>query len=475
MFYLYRPFCLGEDQRENEYARRFGGDEQWVGERWWHKIAHVCQRWRNLVLGSAYYLDVCLLCTYGTPIADILAHSPPLPLAIDYHFDVLHPRSYPTTENEEGAIQALKQRDRVRRVTRVRLQMPITSLQKLIVAIDEEYPILEYLIITRTCEFVGNDTTVIFPKTFQAPKLRHLTIPSAAIPISSRLLPTAAGMVRLCLRIVHPSTYLQPNTLLQWLSFMPQLETLILSAASTLGVEEQLMHTPIMTPVTLLNLYRFTFSGADAYLEAFLRRITSPHLKKLDIDFNKSQYSVPYLLQFINATETLRFDGAKVMFTTGNVCVTFYLRGETNTYAISIAVWVHESQLSSMAQILTLLSQSFAVVEHLTLGLDTEGHFLSEAQSEVDRTEWRKLLRSFGNVKTLWIDNRLVEGLSRCLQLDDGEFCLKLLPDLQELTYYGGGNTGDGFTSFIDARQNAGRPIALVPHRAFINPSYSVR
>ena len=68
---------------------------------------------------------------------------------------------------------------------------------------------------------------------------------------------------------------------------------------------------------------------------------------------------------------------------------------------------------------------------------------------------------SFGNVKTFWIDNRLVEGHSRCLQLDDGELCLKLLPDLQELTYYGGGNTGDGFASFIDARENAGRPIAL--------------
>ena len=158
VFYLYRPFRLGEDQRENEYARRFGGDEQWVGERWWHKIAHVCQRWRNLVLGSAYYLDVCLLCTYGTPIADILAHSPPLPLAIDYHFDVLDPR-YPTTEDEEGATHALKQRDRVRRV---RLQ----NLRKLIVAIDEEYPILEYLIITHTSEDVGNDTIVIFPETF---------------------------------------------------------------------------------------------------------------------------------------------------------------------------------------------------------------------------------------------------------------------------------------------------------------------
>jgi hypothetical protein len=267
-------------------------------------------------------------------------------------------------------------------------------------------------------------------------------------------------MVTLCLHIAHPSTDIQPNTLLQWLSFMPQLETFVFSADFTHGVEEQLMHTPIMTPVTLPNLYRLTFSGVDAYLEALLRRITSPRLKKLDIEFiNESQYSVPLLSQFIHATETLGFDNAKVMFTTGDVRVTVYPRGETKMYAISIAVRVYESQLSSMAQIFTSLSQSFSVVEHLTLGLGMEGHFLSEAQIEVDRTEW--LLTSFGNVRTLWIDNRLVEGLSRCLQLDNGELCLKLLPDLQELTYCGVGNTGDGFTSFIDARQNAGRPKAL--------------
>jgi hypothetical protein len=33
---------------------------------------------------------------------------------------------------------------------------------------------------------------------------------------------------------------------------------------------------------------------------------------------------------------------------------------------------------------------------------------------------------------------------------------------MQELTYSGSGNTGDAFTSYIDARQDAGRPITLV-------------
>ena len=75
----------------------------------------------------------------------------------------------------------------------------------------------------------------------------------------------------------------------------------------------------------------------------------------------------------------------------------------------------------------------------------------SEEHNEVDRTELCKLLRSFSNVKTVRIDNGLVEELFRSLQLDDddGDLPLELLPELQELTYSGSGDnstTGDPFT-----------------------------
>jgi hypothetical protein len=56
----------------------------------------------------------------------------------------------------------------------------------------------------------------------------------------------------------------------------------------------------------------------------------------------------------------------------------------------------------------------------------------------------------------------LVEELSCCLQLDYGESPLELLSELQKLRYSGSGNSGDAFTSFIDAHQRAGRPVTLV-------------
>ena len=205
----------------------------------------------------------------------MLAHSPHLPLIIDY---TLHDI---TAEDENGIILALKQQDRVHRV---RLQIPVTTLQKVIVAIEEEYPILEYLIIVLPIQ--DNGTVLTLPETLQAPNLRHLVLRGFALPIGSRLLTTAVSLVSLCLVIVHPSTYFRPNTLLQWLSFMPQLETLVIGfivAVPSRDVERPLTNTPLITHVALPNLRHLWFQGVTTYLEALVRRITAPRLGKLQI------------------------------------------------------------------------------------------------------------------------------------------------------------------------------------------------
>ena len=46
--------------------------------------------------------------------------------------------------------------------------------------------------------------------------------------------------------------------------------------------------------------------------------------------------------------------------------------------------------------------------------------------------------------------------------MDNGELPLELLPELQELTYFGRGDTSNAFTPLINAFQNAGRPLTLV-------------
>jgi hypothetical protein len=85
----------------------------------------------------------------------------------------------------------------------------------------------------------------------------------------------------------------------------------------------------------------------------------------------------------------------------------------------------------------------------------------SEWTNEADRTKWRELLGSFGNVKTLTMDGDLVEQLSRALQPDEEESSTELLPELEEISYHAIGAPFNAFALFIDARQKAGHPVAV--------------
>ena len=377
---------------------------------------------------------------------------------------------------------ALEQHDRVRRI-RLRTPSSKLKLQKLIVAIDEEYPELEYLVM-QPSEW-GKRTALMLPETLQAPRLRHLLLTGFAFPTGCQLLMNAASIVTLCLQLNHPDAYFQPNTLLQWISLMPQLETLVIyffvSVPNRHG-ERQLLHTPIIPHITLPNLRFFVLKGGSDYVEAVFRRIIAPRLKKLDIWFFKQlTFSLPCLQQFMNTAANLRFDSAKFEFCRDKVYAGVYLRKEFEIARVKmipllmvVNSWHLDWQVSSVAQIFNSLGQILSTVEHLTLE-HREHSRSSEEHNEVDRSEWRKLLSSFSNVKTLRVGDGLVKEISRSLRMDDGEIPLELLPELQSLTYSGVGETGDAFMSFIDARQKAECPVTLVrPNPRPLTPDISV-
>jgi hypothetical protein len=456
VFYLYRLDHLGGD--DDDVLDQWGNG---VRERWWYKLAQICQRWRSIILGSASYLGLRLVCTNGTPVADMLAHSPPFPLIVDF-IHKNHDRDI-AAEDEEGMISALQRRNRVRSI---HLRMPVRSLQRFILAIDEEYQMLESLVILHPTG--DNSTSLILPQTFQAPHLRRLVLSSFAFPTGSPLLTTAIGLVTLRLYLTHLSAYLQPRVLLQYLSIMPQLETLVIGfsfAVPNRDVERQLLRAPIRTHVTLPNLRYFTFQGVRAYLEALVCWITTPRLEKLGIVFfNQLTFPLPGLLQFMRATGSLRFHSAMFEFSNMAIRVVMYPHDASEKWAFRMDVDCVqlEWQVSSVAQIFNALSQAFSAVEHLTLKVGRGN--LSPGlkwRHKVDRTEWRRLLHSFDNVKTLFIDYPLVADLARCLRLEDGNPPLELLPELQELVY-SGISIGHAFDPFVDARRNAGRPVTLV-------------
>ena len=234
----------------------------------------------------------------------------------------------------------------------------------------DEYPVLEFLAIGLPIE--DKNTILKFSETLQAPLMRSLWLRGFTLPMGTRLLTTAVGLVTLNLDMVHPTTYIQPNTLLQWISLMPQLGMLAIGFESSIpsrDLERQFTHTPVIAHVTLPNLYHFQFRGVPTYLEALVQRITAPRLERLLIIFyNQLTFFVPRLLHFMNAAENLRFRSAEVSFFSAGVVVKVYPLGEADIFGLGIYVfcWHLDWQVSSMAQIINSLSQVVSPVEHLT-------------------------------------------------------------------------------------------------------------
>jgi hypothetical protein len=223
---------------------------------------------------------------------------------------------------------------------------------------------------------------------------------------------------------------------------MPQLETLAIryhAPVPNRDVEEQLLHAPIMTHVTLPNLRLFVFKGVSAYLEALLPRMTTPLLEKVQIKFNQLTFSVPHLLQFLGITEGVGIHSAGLAFDEMSVFVTVFPRKETEIDSLYI-----DWQVASAAQIFGALRTVLSAVEDLFLQYD-ERLISSEWHNGVDRIQWRELLRPFDNVDCG--DTIRAKGAcrpARSLQIEDGESPMELLPKLKKLKYKAGGHPAWG-------------------------------
>ena len=441
IFHLYRPDVPDECN---------GGDRS--RQRWWYKLARVCRRWRYLILASPSQLHLHLICTNGVPIANMLAHSPPLPLTIYYR----EGGRETTQEDEEGILLALKHSDRVHYMS---LFLPTRKLQKIIATMDEQFPILERLYIVSGT--VG-DRSLVLPRTFQAPHLRHLFLWPAALPIGAQLLLNTVGLVTLTLLDIPPSAYFSPNYLLTRLSLMPQLEILAIHFHSPPSlpnryVENQPSDTP-MNHITLSNLRQFSFKGVSAYLEGLLAHISAPILSNLHMVLcNQLTLTVPHLLQFMDTAPS--FSAVRLAFDNDLAGLEAYqLRGR-RSYRFKVQIMCRHL-VASVVQILGTLQPVLSVVDKLTIS-HGEPNLLSEWHNEVDRTLWRQLLIPFSNLKTLHVQNELAGKLARSLQTDGGKSPLRLLPNLKEVGYSGGCDNRDAFTPFINKRREVGHPVSL--------------
>ena len=483
IFALCRPHQSNEDETIDRNTHTLPGEEWSHHERWWYILTHICQRWRRLIFASAFHLGICLVCTYDTPVADMLAHFPAFPLVVDYADEA---RGL-TGKGGGGLWCALlpgpERRDRVRRI-RLLIHQPY-QWSFVAMLFDGTFPRLEYLFV-KLREKSNASTSLMLPDTFQAPRLRHLVLTHFGFPLASPILVISVHLVMLSLNMV---VYCLPNDLLERLSFVPRLETLHI--ASTFSIPEGSSsvpwgqapprQTPLNTHVILANLHSFVFEGNSAYLKALLPGMTTPLLGGFQaVFFNQKIPPVSCLLSYKTTADDpdFSFGSAWFRFHHMGVSVCVCPCDGDRKYVFSLQAFCQglNTQLSFVSQLFDGPSPLPASVASLSLDY-CRPIVLSEPHddSEGRPIHWCNLLRSFRNVEILRVHGELSRDISRSLLLgSEGEPLSRvLLPQLKELQCTemdDSADAGNAFSAFIDARGAAGHPVYLVHATAPVLP-----
>jgi hypothetical protein len=369
-----------------------------------------------------------------------------------------------SNEDKRGAIFVLRQRERARRI---HIAAPTTCLRDLVGAMDNEYPILQRLVIrsqagrpenhngTRNRNRNRNrsdNATVTLRAEFRAPLLRRLILSNVAIPTSSGLLSGAGSdLVWIGLQNLPTSSPdFHPAHLTAQLGALSHLELLTVHFSAAIpnrDVVRRLRDAPT-TRVVLPHLRVLAYRGGSAYLEGILARLETPELRTMNVEFfNQLSFSVPSLLQFARAAHALTFRSAELHFDDNFVSLIVdpldrHAGGDdgrrTHPLLLQVKGKPLDWQVTSISQICSVIAPLLAQTEVLTLGFHKVGPDPAAAGAAetgaveaaagwqggdiaVDRAQWRALLRIFAGVKTIQLTGGRVGDLFRAVQPQHGE------------------------------------------------------
>ncbi|KAH9059927.1 hypothetical protein EDB87DRAFT_1619267 [Lactarius vividus] len=425
----------------------------------WHRLAHVCQRWRLIVFGSPRSLDLQLYCTPRTPVKNTLDCWPAFPINIrcrrSQHADASC--MYLPPEDGDNVIAALQCHNRVRSMD---LCLTYSVIEKLSTQVKEPLSELEYLVLRSI------SSRHFFPSNLPfrwGSRLRVLHLTDISLPSLPLLLSSSPNLVDLQLH--RSSQFPPPAALANALSGMTRLESLSLLSDSFHHADAPL---PSVRRVILPALTRLQFRGYSQYLEGLVAEIDAPCLAKIEIAFVGHVSSLSQIGQFIDLIEAQRSHiRAEIQTYMNDVSIRFTpgsseLESPSSRYFV---LRVHRTQLnhqlSSMAHVCDLLPPFLLGTGDL--GIIT--HPLSSEQDNIDGENWLCLLRPFSRAERFYVAGELATGIMHALQQADGGFGT-VLPALRKLDVaMEPGSLHEAFqaavASFKTSRQLSGRPIEV--------------
>ena len=396
-----------------------------------------------------------LLLTNDSPSIGTLSHLPPLPLVID-----CSDRTETVARKDEDHIHlGLQQHRRVRRVF---LQAPSSSLRIWLEPMNKLFPRLEDLSLLST---TVEETNLMLPETLQAPDLRRLSLHGISLPKRSPLL--SSPLSTLSLTHIGASFYIPPGHLVTQLQGLLLLEELSIGYVFPIPLpssEEQLPTSPVRLPA----LRRLTYRGMDVYFDNLVALINAPLLEQLSlIFFFDLTFSLVNLTEFIHRTEGFGCSVAHVVFNKDGASI-YYEPQSVGKLSLRVNCEPLDWQIDSATQVCNALGNVLPAVEELTIDLN-EDWMPSDWENTLDSMVWHELLLPFIGVKKLHIGFLLTFELSQALDAAAEGLVLELLPELQNLEVQLEINDAKKvFSAFIEIREFVGRPVHLlalpIPH-----------
>jgi hypothetical protein len=421
----------------------------WNRRSGWFTLAHVCRKWRRIMLASTSRLDLSLVIIAKNPghIKTIFTpRLPPLPIRIDYEYGT-------STYNDLGRmVAALKHRDRVRGIV---FKGPDEHLEKLFKAMKFPFPTLDRLEICHSCGDLK------LPPTFlrgSAPRLRRLKLSTVLFASISRLLSSATALVELSLNI---DTIIGPSpaeSLVGYLQAMPCLRWFALTLRE--GYSPAKIQAHPMKGETVVPLPKLTFlhfCGHQAFLDALLAGLAAPSLQAFDIELlDNNMPSFCHLGRFITDIEAEYHAFRLVSLSEGSFCLSLVTRSE----CLEDLNPHFRFYSRDIMQIANALSPKLAAVEEL---------LLDYVDKPCASTPWRSFLELFCSIKILRLHRRIAVNIAHSLPQGLGE-PEAVLPSLEEieLRYFRSHVAEDqrrsdlaAFEPFVVTRQQAGIPVKI--------------
>ena len=391
----------------------------------WHRLVHVCQKWRNIVFGSPRRLCLRLYCRARTPVREMLDVWPRLPIVIRHDgYHIL---------GVDDIIAALEHNDRVCEIDLGSGHIPSSQWEKVLATMQVPFPILTGLKLQSRCE-----TAPVVPNLFlggYAPRLQTLILDCVPFPGLPRLLISATHIAHLSLRNIPHSGYILPETMVTCLSVLTKLESLYIGFESPKSRPDWNGRRPHPRTRTLLpTLTKLFFKGASQYLEDLMARIDAPLLHRLKITFfHQLIFDTPELAQFIYRTQNFQtHHEAHVEFSGSGVWVKF---PQTHNGVLELAISCNRSdwQLSSLTQVCSSSFPRALIWAVKQLDIHEAPSPRMRWQNDIEISQWLELLYPFTFVEDLYISQEFGPRIAPALKGILGERMREVLPALRTL------------------------------------------